>query len=110
LTFFRGTESINSVLADLEFWQTESDASCAFISNDIPNEARIHHGFAKTYSVLKDEVQGALNKLVVQYPSYKIVFGGHSLGGAVSLLAATDFVTTPLGEQNKDRVEIYTFG
>lgn len=51
-----------------------------------------------------EKIQG----LVKQNPGYGITFTGHSLGGAMTVHAAADFILSGLGE-NHD-VQVYTFG
>ena len=52
-------------------------------------EAKVHRGFLQRYKRIADslEYQSALNGA---FKTGRIVFTGHSLGGAVAVLAALD--------------------
>lgn len=69
------------------------------ISEKDHDAGRVHAGFAETFE--RSEVEGRLEKLLANR-SGKVVFAGHSLGGAMATLAAASFGET--GDQ------LITFG
>ncbi|KAJ3324468.1 hypothetical protein HDV06_006879 [Boothiomyces sp. JEL0866] len=85
----RGTANIQSAVQDIQLWQTPADMG-GFTNSKAPSSALIHQGFKNTYLDLQPTIQSALSALVARYPSYNILFSGHSLGGAVVSLAAMD--------------------
>jgi pimeloyl-ACP methyl ester carboxylesterase len=54
--------------------------------------------------MVKDQVVSALADMVKAYPTYKIIFTGHSMGGAVATYAVADFRKN-LGYD----IDLYTF-
>jgi predicted lipase len=111
---FRGTQSIQSALQDAQFWKSEPDFEPsfwkkAFVKSKFPSGIKIHAGFEDGYSFIRSAIQSSLAKVVSRLPEYKIVFTGHSLGGAMAEIAAIDFHMLT-GARYDDRVSIYTFG
>jgi pimeloyl-ACP methyl ester carboxylesterase len=51
---------------------------------------KIHRGFYSAYLDEADTILSTLVTLKKKYPSYRIVTTGHSLGGALAQIAATD--------------------
>lgn len=81
---FRGTKSCEDVKIDLNFIKK----NCAFLNNK-----GVHSGFLNTYNHFKPEVTKKINELIEKHKDAKIVFTGHSLGGAIATLAALDAST-----------------
>jgi predicted lipase len=63
-----------------------------------------HLGFWSTWQSISDTITPHINAAVAQYPSYGLVFTGHSLGAALATVSATvlrlaghkiDLVSTP---------------
>jgi predicted lipase len=52
----------------------------------------VHYGFQHSYEQHAAKVWSSLSSLLVQYPSYKLVITGHSLGGAMATICAMDLV------------------
>lgn len=77
---FRGSSSIRNFIADLNFAYV--DFGCSGCS--------AHAGFATAWREPRSDILTALKATTAQYPSYKLVVTGHSLGGAVATLAAAD--------------------
>lgn len=50
----------------------------------------MHTGFKNAYHSLKDEAMGLLREYTTRYPYAKIHVTGHSLGGAMATLLATE--------------------
>ena len=57
----------------------------------------------------KEDIEVSVKAVVEKYPEYRIVFTGHSLGGAMTVLAAVD---TALSNWVPDtsKIIVYTFG
>ncbi|KAI1414594.1 alpha/beta-hydrolase [Hypoxylon sp. FL1857] len=77
----KGSESIRNWIADLSFIAVDCD---------LVKDCKIHVGFLTAYNEIKDELMSALKTATKANPSYRIVFTGHSLGGAVTTVAAAN--------------------
>ncbi|KAJ2509607.1 26S proteasome regulatory subunit rpn6 [Coemansia sp. RSA 1939] len=97
---FRGT-------ADANDWVQDSAFSFEPWPSHFPG-SMVHHGFLNAYLSVAGNVTRKIIELAKRYPLYKIVFTGHSLGGAESVLCAVDVLKQ--FPQIKDRVHIYTYG
>ena len=103
---FRGTQSVQSFIKDIQFLKTPPD----FTVPDIEvGNARIHSGFQSSYLNIRTQTQSSIQKLAKLYPDYEIVFTGHSLGGAMASIAAVDFHVQTKGIYD-DRISVITFG
>ena len=51
---------------------------------------KVDQGFYNAYSSVQDDVRGAVASFSADHPSAKLYVTGHSLGGAMSMLAALD--------------------
>jgi triacylglycerol lipase len=93
---FRGTETPEDWLKDLD--------TLAVPFPDIPASGLVHQGFDAVYQTIRDSVIAGVDSAKVNATSMWIT--GHSLGGAIALLAAIDFgknAVPPLVSQ------LYTF-
>lgn len=93
---FRGTETP-------EDWLKDFDA-LALPFPDIPTAGLVHQGFDAVYQTIRDSVIAGVDAAKVNATSMWIT--GHSLGGAIAILAAIDFAKNavpPLVSQ------LYTF-
>jgi triacylglycerol lipase len=93
---FRGTETPEDWLKDFD--------SLAVPFPDIPLSGLVHQGFDAVYQTIRDSVIAGVDAAKVNATSMWIT--GHSLGGAIALIAAIDFAKNavpPLVSQ------IYTF-
>lgn len=66
----------------------------------------VHMGFLHSWQNARDVVVPELKALKEKYPSYKVHFVGHSLGGAVACLAALEAKLS----MNYDDIVVTTFG
>jgi len=99
---FRGTE-LNSILnwiTDLKFAKT----------TPYPNVdgAAVHQGFYEAYQSISPQVLNATSYLIAAFPQYPIVVTGHSLGAALSILAAMDLMIN--GGVDGSMIQAYSFG
>lgn len=87
---FRGTESTRDILTDLNAIRVDMNVS--FLKEEeIP---RIHWGFYNQFNELKPNLDDIVEKYVkkmndIHEPTPKIIFSGHSLGGALATIAST---------------------
>lgn len=83
---FRGSHTLKDWIVDLIVIRKVVDDAYPGCS-----DCRVHHGFYAAYKATLAKFDDALKNLVAQNPSYKVSVVGHSLGGSVALLAATEF-------------------
>lgn len=83
---FRGSHTLKDWIVDLMVLRKAVDDSYPGCDN-----CRVHHGFYSAYKATLARFDNDLKKLVAENPGYRVSVVGHSLGGAVALLAATDF-------------------
>ena len=90
---FRGTEptEFKDVKADLKTWPKRSDEV----------QGRVHSGFSSALDKVWGELEGVVDECVKQYDIKEVLFTGHSLGGALAVVAAA---------RSKYVGEVYTYG
>ncbi|KAJ1983032.1 hypothetical protein H4R34_001516 [Dimargaris verticillata] len=71
-------------------------------------EARVHMGFLQSYNTVAELVVNAVSDLMRLYPEHIAVFTGHSLGGALAVLAATQFADLYMDWVH--RIKVFTYG
>lgn len=98
---FRGTDPDS-----LANWIVDLDASEGTDYGLIPG-ARVHSGFFGAYQALSAILAADFNQLRTQYPSYQVLFTGHSLGAAVANLAAVDLLAV---HGQGSQAVLYNFG
>jgi len=74
----------------------------AFVSHLFAEPCFVHRGFQLALNQVWDEVHGLVTDYRRRYPSAEICFTGHSLGGALALLAFSRFADPD--------ISLYTFG
>jgi len=85
LMVFRGT-----VPTSLKNWITDLDFA-KMTDYQVGKNARVHSGFLQAYRTIREDVQNAIDDLRSQNPTMGVAFVGHSLGAALSSLAAIDY-------------------
>src|SRR6202012_51286 len=78
---FRGTTSFSNIVADIDLIMAPWDV-CTLCT--------AHSGFLDSWNIVRPQIEPILASATENYPSYKIVATGHSLGGAIATLAAAD--------------------
>ncbi|KXN68905.1 alpha/beta-hydrolase [Conidiobolus coronatus NRRL 28638] len=99
---YRGTNEISNWLYNLNI-----DLIPAGL-NGTYKDAELHEGFNDMTNSLFEQTKNTLKNLIGKYPDYKLVFTGHSLGGAIATLTAFK-----LGEQkfiNWEKLNVITYG
>lgn len=77
----RGTSSYKDVITDLKIWRKK----CIFLENTL-----IHSGFLEQYTAVRKKVHDEI-ELIMNDNIKRVVFCGHSLGGALATIAALDY-------------------
>ncbi|KAJ3230645.1 hypothetical protein HDU81_004334 [Chytriomyces hyalinus] len=81
---------------------------------DSQSLAKVHRSFADEYKEIRKTLYPRLSQLRSQFPLYHFSFVGHSVGGAVAVLAAADFVHSSTTSQAQlslaKNVSVVTFG
>ncbi|KAL6709011.1 hypothetical protein ACN47E_002138 [Coniothyrium glycines] len=92
---FRGSRSVRNWLTNVQF-PVIPTTICATCSSSL--------GFWTSWLEAQTNVVAAITKARAQYPNYKVVATGHSLGGALASLAAGVLRTQGI------TVDLYTYG
>lgn len=97
---FRGSNNIKNFLTDAMILKTNYE-------KHLCKKCELHSGFFTSYRKLTDKgLEKVIAAAVSEHPDYGLLFTGHSLGGAVALIAAVKFNEQYSGKA----VKVYTFG
>jgi len=77
---FRGTETLKNWIENLKIAKTDSEMSCP--------SCKVHSGFIDSWRPVQTRVLAEIQRLKALYPDAKLYTTGHSLGGALALIAA----------------------
>ena len=97
---FRPTLTLKNWFTDLKVLRTKT------------NVGYVHKGILSAYFSIRNEFLLNLNTILTAKPSYKLVFTGHSLGGALATIAAADalgMISGP-GYMNVSSVSLISYG
>ncbi|KAJ1556961.1 hypothetical protein HK405_001261, partial [Cladochytrium tenue] len=105
LVTFRGSHNVLNWLSVVLFDQTILPNATL---SGVPSGVLVHNGFLLDYLGVRNSVRSLTKTLLTAYPSYTLTLNGHSLGGALALLAAVDLIN--LGTVTASRVHVQTAG
>ncbi|KAH6589187.1 hypothetical protein BASA61_005696 [Batrachochytrium salamandrivorans] len=74
-----------------------------------PDNILLHSGFMENYQGIRAVVQNHLIDAMNQYPTYSVVFTGHSLGGALASLAIVD-AAVHHGVAKAKKMSLFSYG
>ena len=78
---FRGSSNLENWIANLDVLKTSLPNFC--------DGCEAHSGFWNAWETVADELTAQIDGAIIDYPSYQLVFTGHSLGAALATLAGT---------------------
>ena len=87
---FRGTRNLKNWIRNLMIAKPNAPFPSA------PANAKIHYGFLADYQKISVQFLDVFQKYVKEFPDFDIKIIGHSLGGALALLASVDLITQNL--------------
>ncbi|KAL4914460.1 Alpha/Beta hydrolase protein [Aspergillus aurantiobrunneus] len=93
---FRGSRTIDTWVANLDFGLEAVDDLCS--------GCEVHGGFWKAWQVVADTLTTGIEDALTTYPDYTVVFTGHSFGGALATLGATQLRNAGYS------IELYPYG
>ena len=92
---FRGSESVRNYITDADF---------PLVPTDICSGCTADQGFYNSWQEAKSGIMAALKTAAAANPSYKVVVVGHSLGGAIAVIAAAEM------RNQGTTTDLYTYG
>jgi len=95
---FRGSESIENWLSDLDIVLTPYDLNGC-------SDCNVHQGFFNAEQNIIYSILTQVKNLKQQFPSYSVMVTGHSLGASLATLTALDLQGAGIGP-----VSLYNFG
>jgi predicted lipase len=84
---FRGSADIPNWITNFEFVP---------IPYEDVTDAFVHEGFYLAYKSVQDTLRSSVKALLEEHTDASVVVTGHSLGGALAVLASTDFIRNNL--------------
>lgn len=87
---FRGTRNLKNWINNLMIAKPNAPFPSA------PANAKIHYGFLADYEKVQDQFIETFQNYVYGFQDFEIKIIGHSLGGALALLASVDLITRNL--------------
>jgi triacylglycerol lipase len=77
---FRGSRTLGNWITDSEYEQVPINGICP--------GCYVHHGYYYAWGNFSQYIMLSINQVAAQYPHYRIIFTGHSFGGALATLGA----------------------
>lgn len=93
---FRGSQSVKNWLANVQIVQKNVPQYCS--------GCQVHTGFYDAFMEGFPTVLAAFTSLKAANPGYRVVVTGHSLGGAIAALTATEL------RRQGNSVDLFTYG
>ena len=78
---YRGSKNFQNTVQDMKFWMRKPPADTGF-----PEEVRLDSGFLEAYLSIRNDTLTAVAEAKQICSNCSIVFTGHSLGSAMSLV------------------------
>ena len=78
------------------------------VQTDLCPRCKVHAGFWEAWVEIRDQIKAQVPQLIKTYPHFRFAITGHSLGGALAILAAGDL--RKVNEDLLGRTELYSFG
>lgn len=78
---FRGSRTISTWVANLDFGLTDTDDLC--------KGCEAHGGFWKSWKTVADDIKSKIDAGLKKHPGYTVVLTGHSFGAAIATLGGT---------------------
>ncbi|KAI9183723.1 hypothetical protein H9P43_004641 [Blastocladiella emersonii ATCC 22665] len=100
---FRGSNNIQNWLDNLELYRIPYPFPKPASASDV----WVHKGFVDAYNAVRAQMLASVKSAAAANPDFEVVFTGHSLGGALATMAATDAVNT--GTVPASRVQLTSF-
>ncbi|KXN74476.1 alpha/beta-hydrolase, partial [Conidiobolus coronatus NRRL 28638] len=104
---FRGTSEPRNWLTNLKIIFTDLKVNGKVVTNE-RSTVKVHTGFNEATDALLPRFRSAIKDLKNKYPTYSVVFTGHSLGGALASLSAVKLAEESILSWNQTK--IVTFG
>ncbi|KAJ1948397.1 hypothetical protein FBU59_001614 [Linderina macrospora] len=79
---FRGSQTLFDWITNADFGKDSWPSSVS--------GSEVHSGFLDAHNAQASTIQSKIAELVAKYPTFNIVFVGHSLGGALAAIGAAD--------------------
>ncbi|KAK9238604.1 Alpha/Beta hydrolase protein [Lipomyces kononenkoae] len=92
LLVFRGTNSLTNWFTNLDTIQEPYPSVSSELVTGC-SRCMVHRGFLTSYLETRVYTKPILEELKAKYPNYSLLVTGHSLGGAIAILAAADLIT-----------------
>lgn len=89
---FRGTDSPLEIVSEIY----HGLATLYPYSANLPEGAKVMDYFLQVYNALRSAFREVLSEVVKEYPHYQYIFTGHSLGGSLATIGATDTLESGL--------------
>jgi hypothetical protein len=104
---FRASERLSDFTNfNVKLWGTKTDLWN--YGKSMPHNVTIHKGYNIAYTTIREQVIEEVVKVQKKYPRHKLVFTGHSMGGALASIALID-VKEHLRIPAR-QLALYTFG
>jgi hypothetical protein len=102
---FRGANGLGDILDAL------IDAQPVALGSDAHGAARVHRGFLRHYQAMRTPLVEDAGACLAEGGVSRVVFAGHSMGGAIAMMAAVDVAAeVPKMRARPLQIECHTFG
>lgn len=91
----RGSSNVRNWISNLNF---------DLVDSSLTDGAKVHDGFDQAWGEMAEGVGNAINDALSDYPDYRLIATGHSLGGAVATLGAAQL------RNDGHAIDLYTYG